>query len=184
MIKPLLKNLVLVIAVIAGSVGASFLKYQNANSDAAHTEAKGDPGGKKAKGGHDKKDGHGKDSGKKDKGDHGEASPYGDVKYLKFKRQFIIPVSKNGKIYELVIMNLNIELGSKAPESSFSLEPKLRDSFIKDLLALSNQGVFSGDITSPETYELLRSTLMTSSKRIISEGVENVLILDIAKQKT
>lgn len=177
MIKPLLKNLVLVVAVIGGSVGAAFLKGQGGGSNAEHSShAKADS--------HGKEDSHGKSSSKGEKEDSHGGGSYDSVSYLKFKRQFIIPVMENKRIKELVIMNFNVELNEQAPGNSLNLEPKLRDAFIKDLLDLSNQGVFSGDITSPQTYEILRSTLMTSSRRILPDGVENILILDMAKQET
>jgi len=79
-------------------------------------------------------------------------------------------------------MNFNIELNDAAPANSFNLEPKLRDAFMRSLLNLSNEGVFDDDLTSPETFDYIRETLVGASRGILSQGVENVLILDVAKR--
>lgn len=169
MIKSVLKTAILMIAVVGGGVGGSL--YKNMSSEAS-VETPKDSHAKA-----DKKD----SSDKQKKGDD-KKSDGGDVRYQKFKRQFVIPVMGESKIKSLVIMNFNLELNSSAPSNSFSLEPKLRDAFMRDLLALSNEGVFNEDFTSPETYEEIRETLLGSSRRILNDGVNDVLILDIAKR--
>ncbi|RKQ72153.1 hypothetical protein DES40_1490 [Litorimonas taeanensis] len=182
MIKSLVKNAVLIIAVIAGAVGASFYKTSLADKEvSSHSEAKpaksSGHGEKKEK----KDDAHGK---KAKGGDSHKGADASSVNYLKFKRQFVIPVMQNKKITSLVIMNFNIELDGSASANSFAYEPKLRDAFMRDLLNLSNEGVFDNDFTSPETFEYIRETLLGSSRRIMKDGVQNVLILDIAKRDT
>jgi hypothetical protein len=173
MIKSVLKTAILMIAVVGGGVGGSIYKDMS-SGDAA---ASGNEAHAKA----DKKDSHSKDK-KSDKKDGDSKSEGGEVRYQKFKRQFVIPVMGDKKIKSLVIMNFNLELNEDAPSNSFSLEPKLRDAFMKDLLMLSNEGVFSDDLTSPESYEEIRETLLGSSRRILNDGVNDVLILDIAKR--
>lgn len=183
MIKSLVKNAVLIVAVIAGAVGASFLK---SNSDAkatgghdASASKSSDHGDKSKK---SKKDSHDKKSKSGDKKDGSGGSDGSTIDYLKFKRQFVIPVMKDNKIQSLVIMNFNIELNDDAPSNSFTFEPKLRDAYMRDLLNLSNEGVFDDDLTSPETFEYIRETLLGSSRKIMPKGVQNILILDIAKR--
>lgn len=171
MIKSVLKTAILMIAVVGGGVGGSI--YKNMSSpDAAAS-------GKEAHAKADKKESDGKE-----KKDDKSKSEGGEIRYQKFKRQFVIPVMGDKKIKSLVIMNFNLELNEDAPSNSFSLEPKLRDAFMKDLLMLSNEGVFSDDLTSPESYEEIRETLLGSSRRILNDGVNDVLILDIAKRDT
>jgi len=163
MVKGLLKTAALIIAVVIGGVGAS--------SDAPGHGAEVH-----------EKESHGKsDKGKKGEGD-GKSSDNSTTTYMKFKRQFVIPVMKENKIKSLVIMNFNIELNDAAPANSFNLEPKLRDAFMRSLLNLSNEGVFDDDLTSPETFDYIRETLVGASRGILSQGVENVLILDVAKR--
>lgn len=172
MVKGILKIVVLIVAVVAGGMGASFYKSVSA-ADAPGHEADG----------HGEKDSHAKsDKGKKGDDGHGKSSDSGTTSYMKFKRQFVIPVMKENKIKSLVIMNFNIELNDAAPPNSFNLEPKLRDAFMRSLLNLSNEGVFDDDLTSPETFDYIRENLVGAARGILSQGVENVLILDVAKR--
>jgi hypothetical protein len=169
MVKGIIKTVVMIVAVVAGGMGASFYKGVSASDAPGHEE-----------------DGHSEkksDDKKKGGDDHGKSSDDGGTTtYMKFKRQFVIPVMKENKIKSLVIMNFNIELNDAAPPNSFNLEPKLRDAFMRSLLNLSNEGVFDDDLTSPETFDYIRETLVGSARGILSQGVENVLILDVAKR--
>lgn len=169
MVKGILKIVVLIVAVVAGGMGASFYKSVSASDTPGHeTES------------HGEKDSH--DKSKKSDDGHDKSSDSGTTSYMKFKRQFVIPVMKDNKIESLVIMNFNIEMNDAAPENSFNQEPKLRDAFMRSLLNLSNEGVFDDDLTSPETFDYIRETLVGAARGILSQGVENVLILDVAKR--
>lgn len=168
MVKNILKIVIMIVAVVAGGIGASFLKSLSAPTEVTAEGHADSHDGKKAERHGDKKDEK-----------HGDEVT---TTYMKFKRQFVIPVMKENKIKSLVIMNFNIELNDAAPANAFNQEPKLRDAFMRDLLNLSNEGVFDDDLTSPETFDYIRETLVGSSRRILSQGVENVLILDVAKR--
>ena len=176
MIKSAIKIVVLVIAVVGGGFAGSFVKNMSAGG-ASDANVSSEKDGKASS---DKSDKSKKDK----KGGKGDDKISKNVSYLKFKRQFIVPVTEGGKIKSLMIMNLNIELDKDAPDNSFSYEPKLRDAFMRDLLTLSNEGVLSGDLTAPETYETIRETLIGSSRRVLKKGVSDVLILDLAKRDT
>jgi len=89
---------------------------------------------------------------------------------------------KGKEIEALVIMNLNFELESDAPENLYSFEPKLRDAIVRELLTLSDRGIFGEDMTTPKNYETLRSTLLEAGQRVVQDGIKDVLILDIARQ--
>ncbi len=180
----------MIIFVVGGAVAGDFFKNRNADT-AAESAHKSEKKVKKT-GRHDKeKPSHKKDKKEKkdkghgkNKGGHGDA-PYdfGEISYLKFKRQFVVPVMTHGKIDALVIMNLNLELNDNAPENTYSLEPKLRDAITRELLSLSNAGVFGESLTSSESYETVRSTLLSACKAILPTGIKDILILDIARQE-
>lgn len=178
MIKSILKYIVMIVAITAGVIGADFLKTQKSTS--VH-DASGQTAHSAGKSSH-ATDSHGKAEAKGKADSHGKAVTTEDTSYLKFKRQFVVPVTKNGRIDSLVIMNFNLILNSYAPEDSFSKEPKLRDAFTRELLELSNAGYFGDNITSPETYDKIRSALLLAARRVIENGVDDILILDIAKQ--
>ena len=148
--------------------------------------------GKSAKSDHGKKDdGHGKKKKKKKKkkGGHGADDDDDDgasssaISYLKFKRQFVVPVVKGGKVESLVLLNLNLEINDDAPEDIHSFEPKLRDALMRELMALSHNGQFTGDLTNTETYDHIRENLLLATKHVLEAGVKNVLILDLSRQE-
>lgn len=184
MIKKILGSAFLILAVIGGAVAGDFAKNRPATEATSHDEktSKKDAHGKKASHGKDKKHGA-KDNKKKDsaKG-HGESVSLDGPTYLKFKRQFVVPVMKRGEIDALVIMNLNYELDSDAPDNIYTFEPKLRDAIVRELLTLSDAGIFGDDLTTPQNYEQLRTTLLEAGQRVVGEGIRDVLILDIARQ--
>ena len=68
-------------------------------------------------------------------------------------------------------------------DSVYSLEPKLRDALTRELLSLSNKGVFGENLTSAESYEDVRRTLLSAVTAITPEGIQDILILDIARQE-
>lgn len=190
MIKKLLFPIVLIAVVVLGGVGADFLRNKPAGGGAEkHAKASKDHG-KKAKA--DKKDdGHGKKEKKKKpkkkkkkKGGHGDEAggDSGAISFMSFKRQFVVPVMNQGQIKSLVLLNLNLELNPNAPSNPYTMEPKLRDVIMRALLTLSHEGVLSQDLTSAETYDAIQEALLDATKSVLSDGIENVLILDLAKQ--
>jgi len=103
MVKSLIKIVVLIVAVVGGGFAGSFVKNMG-GAEASESHAKSEKG---------EKDSHGKT--KKDKkgdkkGDHGDDKKSGSTSYLKFKRQFVVPVTEQGEIKSLLIMNLNLFL--------------------------------------------------------------------------
>ncbi|PHR91180.1 MAG: hypothetical protein COA69_11700 [Robiginitomaculum sp.] len=190
MINKLLFPILLIVGVILGGVTADFLRSGDSSSGGeAHASTKSDGHGKKADKGHGKKsdNGHGKKKKKKKKkGGHGaddEGSSSQATIYLKFKRQFVVPVVRNGRIESLVLLNLNLELNRNASEGIYSLEPKLRDALMRALLGLSHRGVFTGDLTRADTYEQLQIELLKATREVAENGIENVLILDLSRQE-
>lgn len=185
--KKIIFPILMILFVIGGAVGADFIK--NSGGD---PKPSGDSHGKKSADNHakkksqdgksDKKKKSDKKSAKKDDG-HGEEASGDTNTYLKFKRQFVVPVMKSGAIEALVIVNINLELDEHAPDNVYSFEPKLRDAITRELLGLSNRGVFGDNLTSAESYESIREKLLSASKGVIEEGISDILILDIARQE-
>ena len=71
---------------------------------------------KKSKSGHGKSDGHG--------GGHGDSSSDDSLSFMKFSRQFIIPVVNTSSVNALVVMEINLELAPSATEKAYAREPK------------------------------------------------------------
>lgn len=185
MIKKILGSVILIAAVVGGAVAGDFVKNRPAEDAQAHdakSSKKEDHGKTDAHGKKDKKDGKDKGHDKKASKSHGGSSSMDGPTYLKFKRQFVVPVMQRGEIDALVIMNLNYELDENAPDNIYTFEPKLRDAIVRELLSLSDAGVFGDDLTTPQSYELVRTALLEAGQDIVNEGIKDVLILDIARQ--
>jgi hypothetical protein len=128
------------------------------------------------------KDAHGDK--KKKKGGHGESSeaadsPYG---YLKFSRQFVVPIVGSAGVTSLVVMDINIEMPPDATEGAYTLEPKLRDSILGALLDLSHKGAFGENFLDQGNLDNVRGELLAAARAIIGDEARNVMILSIARQ--
>lgn len=131
-------------------------------------EKKGDKKHKKDKKG--KKDSH---------GTGGEESAYG---FLKFSRQFIVPVVEGNSVQSLVVFEINLEIDPASTETAYSQEPKLRDALLSALFSLSNEGAFDGHLLDEENLQHIRSSLLAAARAVIGQDVMEVLILNIARQ--
>jgi len=165
--KHVISALVAVIFIVAGGFGGHFLKSQpsaSANSE-GHVEKADTHGAKKPK-----KDSHGK-------------PPSSAVVYYKFSREFVVPLMRDNRVDSLIILNINLEADSKVSQELFSMEPKLRDNIMTTLIMLSNDGTTFESFGDVESYETIRSMVALNLKNVIASGIQNVLILDIAKQE-
>ena len=170
MIQKLLPVIVIAVAGIAGGGGGFFAKNMMsggasaAPADDAHAE--GD-------------DGHGKKKAKK--GGHGEEDSSGST-YMKFSRQFVVPVVRRGQPRSMVILDINIEVDSSQNEGVYALEPRLRDAFLARLMGLSAEGMLPQMLEDMDKLEYTKMALLEESQKIIGEAATDVLILDLGIQ--
>lgn len=174
--KQIIPGIIAAIFVVLGAGGALFMKGAFSSSGEASSSADGH--GEKASGhGDSKGGGHG--------GGHGGksgAAMSGDVEYYKFSREFVVPITEGERVDSLVIINLNLEIDKSVSDQVYGMEPKLRDNIMSTLIRLSNEGNTLGDLTNPENYETIRSMILANLRDVLPTGLENVLILDMAKQ--
>ena len=130
----------------------------------------------------DKKDGYGgeKAAPKGDKYDKPASS--GDSAYYKFSREFVVPIMRGGQVKSLVILHISLETDNSTAESLFTEEPKLRDNIMTTLIELSNDGRTLEELTNVNNYETIRAMILMNLNDAISQGIKNVLIVDVAKQ--
>ncbi len=102
--------------------------------------------------------------------------------FMKFSRQFVVPVVSRDNVSALVIIDINLELDPSATENAYSREPKVRDALLKALLQLSNEGAFGGGLLEEENLDDIRARLLASAKTVLSDDVIGVLILNVARQ--
>ena len=165
---------------VAGGVGGQFLQGSGGSYHSVEEKAGDDHAG-----GHNAKE---DDHGEKKKGDghgggHGSDAGYGsDVRFFNFNREFVIPIMANQRVDSLVIININLEVQASVLDKLFSLKPKLRDNIMTTLVELSNDGQTLVEPTSVASYETIRSTVMLNLSSVVDKGIDNVLIMDLAKQ--
>lgn len=172
--KLIVTSLVAIIFVAAGSFAAVVLKTPS-EAPASYAEAGDDEH-------HD--DDHGKKAKKADKHDdgHGSKASSGSSSYYKFSREFVVPIMRGGQVTSLVILHISLETDSATSEKLFSEEPKLRDNIMTTLIGLSNDGRTLEEPTNISNYETIRSMILMNLKDSIDDGIQNVLIVDMAKQ--
>jgi len=181
--KAVLFPVILAVSAAGGVLAADFVRGTVAptSAEAGSHAADGD-----AKGAADEKGGHG-DKGKKVKAskghnDKGYESDGDEIGFIKFKRQFVVPVLANDNVQALILLNIGLEVPGDKRDDMFRLEPRFRDAFIRELLQLSDAGYFDSELTSPDTYEVLRETLARAAREISDDGISDVLILDLSRQ--
>lgn len=180
-----------VVFVSLGALGGLWLKSGGDSASAESAEAHGDADAahgeegdkKKDKKKKKKKDDHGKA-----KDDHGGDDGHGDggsddeFSFMKFGRQFIVPVIRSDDVNALVVLDINLELDPSAAERAYSREPKIRDAILSTLLTLSNEGAFEDQLLDEENMAHVRARLLAAAQTILGEDAIDVLILSMARQ--
>jgi len=173
--KLVITSIVAIIFIAAGSFAGVMLKPATEVSaaaaftgEAAGAEKAGDYAGDK------------KAAKKGDKYDKGASS--GDSAYYKFSREFVVPIMRGGQVKSLVILHISLETDPETSDNLFTEEPKLRDNIMTTLIELSNDGRTLEELTNVNNYETIRSMILMNLNDAISDGIKNVLIVDVAKQ--
>lgn len=180
----------LIAGVFGAAGGAAAVYIKTGSSAPAQTAAHaGGDGGEEAAGDHGaapkkEKSGHGEDKGHgKAKDGHGGKADAGDAPaYYKFSREFVVPIIEDERVKSLVILNLNLQVNSSASQALFSQEPVLRDNIMSTLIALSGDDTIFNSLNNVEHYETIRSMILTNLQESVSGEIQNVLILDMARQ--
>lgn len=188
--KFILPSIVAAAGILAGTFGGNMLRGAPAENVAGVTDEETLVSGQSDKNdadGSGKEDGHGgkDEKGKKDKkgsGGYGSEGSSGDVSYFKFSREFVVPIMADGSVRALVILHIQLEVDSDIESSLFSMEPKLRDNIMTTLIEISHNGKLFDNLTDPEAYESIRALVLEGLREVTSEGIENVLIVDFARQ--
>ena len=169
----LLPIIIIVVAALVGGGGGFFLKMQSSSAEAvdpettddSHASAEDKKHGKKSKG-----------------GGHGEPSE-GISTYLKFKRQFVVPVMKNGRPEMLMVFDINIEVDASFSENAYSYEPRLRDAMLSQLFIFANDGELTNITQSTESLGKVKAALLETARKIMGDSAREILLIDIGVQE-
>lgn len=113
---------------------------------------------------------------------HDAGAEEGAPEYVKLNNQFVVPVLEGGRVVSMVILSLNLEVGTGQSEAIYAREPKLRDAFLQVLFDHANAGGFRGSFTDGSNMVILRRALLEKARTVAGEAVLDVLISDIARQ--
>ena len=102
--------------------------------------------------------------------------------YFKMSNQFVVPVIKEDQVQALVVLSLSVEVPIGQKDAIYSKEPKLRDSFLQVLFDHANIGGFDGAFTNANNLAVLRGALREVAQKDMGEQVNDVLIVEIARQ--
>ena len=171
--KKFLPILIPAVAGIVGGGGGFLIKSMGSSGEAAEYADADEYS--------DKKDKKKKSGDKKGKGGADELKPAGT--YLKFKRQFVIPVMENGRPELLMIFDINIELESGFAENAYAYEPRLRDAMLAQLFIFANRGELTAITEDGEALDNIKSTLLETARKIMGDSAQDILLIDIGVQE-
>lgn len=121
----------------------------------------------------------------KDKSKKGAKSKKGDAKnltnFMKFQRQFVVPIVQNGVPQSMMILDLHLETNQKA-EGVYLRESVIRDAILMRLLILGSEGALPKVLEDAEAMQYVKDELLLAAQSVIGEAAESILILDIGIQ--
>ena len=123
-----------------------------------------------------------KASNKKKDSYSGDSGDNGNLAFMKFSRQFIVPVVQSNGVNALVMLDINLEVAASATDAAYAQEPKVRDALLSTLLQLSTEGAFNARFTDQGNIDAVRARLLEAAKTVLHDDVHEVLILSIARQ--
>jgi flagellar FliL protein len=110
-----------------------------------------------------------------------DATP-GEVEYVKFNNQFVVPVVSRDRVDALVVIAISLEVDLGARQAVYAVEPKLRDAYLRVMFDHASMGGFEGNFTEGELLGALRKALKDTSVSLVGDVVRDVLITDIGRQ--
>lgn len=103
--------------------------------------------------------------------------------YVRLGRPIVIPVVEGGETRALMVFEIALDVPGLLTERAYSAEPRLRDAFLRALLALSHTGAFSETYTDERVVRELRDRLRAVAREILGNEVSDILILDLLRQE-
>ena len=103
--------------------------------------------------------------------------------FVKFSRQFILPVVESATIKSLIVADIQLEVESGSSAYAFARAPKLRAAFLQVLYRHAHTGSLKNTMLSDRTLTELRDDLLKSAREILGDQVHDVLITDLLRQQ-
>lgn len=113
----------------------------------------------------------------------GKAGDGAATGWFTFPAQFIVPLTRDGDLGEVMILSLSIETAEGELPAMEQQEHRLRDALLRELLIHANTGGFDGNFTAEARLAPLRERLLKAADASTDLTVGAVLIEDIARQE-
>jgi hypothetical protein len=109
--------------------------------------------------------------------------PIDGKEYVKLSNQFVVPIVEKDRIASMVVMTLSVEAPVGRGEFIFSIEPKIRDVFLRTLFDHAAIGGFRGAFLNNENLDVVRTSLREAARHNFGNDlISDVLIFEIARQ--
>ncbi len=82
-----------------------------------------------------------------------------------------------------MLFELAVDVEASAHDLAVTLEPRLRDAFLRELLKMSSTGAFARTYTEEWVIDELRRNLSAAARDYLGESLKEVLILDVIRQE-
>ncbi len=107
-----------------------------------------------------------------------------DSEYVELSRKLIVPIVMSSGARAFVAVDLHLELAPGETPRAQAHEPKLRDAFLRTLIAFGATGAFDEHAHTTKTLRELGRALLKVSREVLGrDAVRNVLIGDLIKQE-
>ncbi|MEO1329951.1 MAG: flagellar basal body-associated FliL family protein [Pseudomonadota bacterium] len=114
--------------------------------------------------------------------DHTKAEE--DSEYMELSRKLIVPITSKEGTKAFVALDLHLELAPDQTPHAQAHEPKLRDAFLRTLIAFGSTGAFDQHAHTTRTLRELGRALLKVAREVLGDdAVRNVLIGDLIKQE-
>lgn len=109
--------------------------------------------------------------------------PVEERSYITIGEQTIVPVVEGERTRALMLFELAVDVDPAARDAAISLEPRLRDAFLRELLKMSSTGAFTSTYTEDWVMDELRRNLSAAARKHLGAAVREVLVLDVMRQE-
>lgn len=112
-----------------------------------------------------------------------EAKKTAELAYVPLEKPFVVPIFKGDKVAAMVVVSLSVETDTHGAPLVETVQPRLRDSFLKVMFRHANSGGFDGSFTMGPKMDDLKSALLAAAREVMPDApVDEVLITEIARQ--
>lgn len=116
-------------------------------------------------------------------GESDDHAPAEERSYVTIGEQTIVPVVEGEQTRALMLFELAVDVDPAAHEIAVSLEPRLRDAFLRELLKMSSTGAFTSTYTEDWVMDEMRRNLSAAARKHLGAAVRDVLVLDVVRQE-